>query len=506
MLRIFEGRNSKVSDLIKMGDFLGHSLRANVNLFSVDSFNKTAIYLSEDDKLIKGNYSIKGGNYLLENVQVEDASVFTDQERFDDYQGNQISLFIESLYNDDTNTAQDHFSGVLQLWEDRARYSNVCEKIEESNNLFNETHNIINTEEAGRFFEMIPSLVSYLQENKEAIESVPEIKNAIKLSETVSKAFNVKTTTYDELGQAGRFEINEGDMDSTYEIICQQELIRREILEAKNNFENVWATEPVIDALASKINSSDEEVEAALFEAICEIPYLALVSKGKLTETINHNLGEFAGTVGVKDMKNFIARIFEMKKQYKEELITVLSEEYGISLQSVKEVPSFKSLLNTQVVIFEALSRVAPKGSNLKKTLSEMSSFLKDKNGVESLDVNAVLQQVFGAAGYSFENAPLFERFTFAEVGEKLEEAAKEKKKDGEDTEKKPEPKEEKPESEDKGKEGDGEEEPTDTDGDEKEKGTGKKASRADIMKSLSKLEQLVSGKDDDGDEDTYDE
>ena len=34
----------------------------------------------------------------------------------------------------------------------------------------------------------------------------------------------------------------------------------------------------------------------------------------------------------------------------------MLNEKYGISVQNLKDIPTFKSLLNTQVLIFEALA------------------------------------------------------------------------------------------------------------------------------------------------------
>lgn len=508
MLKLFEGRNDKVSKLVKLGDLLGHSLRTNVNLFSVDSFTDTAIYLSEDEKIIKGNYSIKGNEYILENIEIEDAKVFSDDEKFDSYQKNQISLFVESLFNDDLNSAQNNFDGVLHLFEERARYNNTTKQLQDKSEVFNETHNIVNTPEAGRLFEVIPSLVNFLQEHKDQIAEIPEIHNAIKLSETVAKAFNVPTTTYDDLATLGRFSLVENSQENTYEVICQQELIRREILEAKDNFETVWATEPVIDKLTSKVNADDQEVAQALFEAIQEIPYLALVSKRKLSETVHNNLGEFADSISIKDMKNFVAKLFEMKKEYKSQLVKLLSEEYGINLQSIKEIPSFKSLLNTQVVIFEALSRISPKNSNMKKTLSEMATLLKTKNGVESLDVNNLLQQIFEAVGYSFENVPLYERFTFDDVSKTFTKIQEEPEDDEDvlahEDEGEPEEKEEKRKS----KKGDGEgekkeeenssEEESSDDAEkvEEEEEESETLSNTELMQALGELESIINGED----------
>ena len=53
------------------------------------------------------------------------------------------------------------------------------------------------------------------------------------------------------------------------------------------------------------------------------------------------------------------------------------------------------------MVIFEALSRLAAKGSIVKSTLSEVASVLKKKNGVEVIDVNDILQECFESCGYT---------------------------------------------------------------------------------------------------------
>jgi hypothetical protein len=516
MLKLFEGRNDKISKLVKLGDMLGHSLRTNVNLFSVDSYSNTAIYLTEDEKLIKGQFRFTDLDYILEGIEIEDSEVFTDDERFDSYQQNQIALFVESLHTDDPNSAKFHFDGVVHLWEERARYNSTSTKIKYKTEVFNVTHNLLNTPEAARLFEVIPTLVQYLKENKEKIEDIPEIKNAIKLSETVAKAFNIPSTTYDDLTSVGRFALTESSEDNTYEIICQQELIRKEILEAKDNFETVWMTEPVISNLATKVNAPDDELEQALVEAITEIPYLALVSKRKLSETIHNNLGEFAATVPLKDMKAFIARLFESKKPHKNQLIRLLSEEYGVNLQSIKEIPTFKSLANTQVVIFEALSRLAPKTSNLKKTLAEMATLLKTKNGVECIDINSILQQVFEASEYSFENVPLFERFQFDTISKDFvkisednyegdeesvlahEDAASPK--DSKKKKLKSSKKENKDDTEDEDEEDSSEEESSDVDSVQKKKMKKEEESEivsdTELMNSLAELERMLNGDD----------
>jgi hypothetical protein len=145
-----------------------------------------------------------------------------------------------------------------------------------------------------------------------------------------------------------------------------------------------------------------EATVAALSEALVEVPYLALASKKSLFETFSNCLASVDGALGVteKDIQEFASRIFEYKKDVKEVFINNINEKYGVNVQNIQDPASFKSLANTQVVIFEALSRLAPKGSILKGVLSEMAQSLKGKHGVECIDVNDFLLEMFVTAGY----------------------------------------------------------------------------------------------------------
>ena len=107
-----------------------------------------------------------------------------------------------------------------------------------------------------------------------------------------------------------------------------------------------------------------------------------------------------------------------MKKPLKQVILNLLNEKYGINVQNLKETATFTSLANTQVVIFEALSRLAPKGSVVKSTLSEVASLLKKKNGVEVIDVNDVLQECFESCGYTTfcEDFTLAESLSFEDI------------------------------------------------------------------------------------------
>ena len=387
MLKIFESRNKKISNLIQLGDYLGYSIRENVQLFSIDGVKNTVTYLTESNKIISGNYLIQNNSYILEDIEVQDSSVFTNDERFDEGVKNQVSFFLESLYHDDYTGADNKFLDVVDILTSRTHFQNISDKLSKKTKVFNATQNILESQEFSRFTEIIPELVSFLTENKDQITSqIPEILNSLKLSEAVSNAFNIPSVELSDLQKDKRFEFIDDSKKSIYEMICKQELVKKELLEAKNSFDTVWAAEPVID-------------------------------------TLSRNLGNTYDIISEKELRSYVSLLFEMKKPARKQLAHMLSEKYGVNLQYLKESYSFKSLINTQVVLFESISKIVPKDSVMKEILSEFSTTLKGKNGIQGIDINNIIQQVFQHAGYSQEEIPLMESFSFNEVKQAFEKA-----------------------------------------------------------------------------------
>jgi hypothetical protein len=184
-------------------------------------------------------------------------------------------------------------------------------------------------------------------------------------------------------------------------MVCRHELVKKELLENKANFDTVWASSQRVQNLAGLLYSDEKTVQKALKEAVAEVPYLCLASKKQLTETFKNALNlNKVKDINTSDIQQFASAIFEMKKPLKAELINHLNERYGINVQNLKDPATFKSLLNTQVVIFETLAKISPKKSVQRDTLLALAESLKDKNGVEAIDCNEVIQEVFIAAGY----------------------------------------------------------------------------------------------------------
>ena len=398
--KLFEERDKTITHLVKLGDCIARSLRENVSLFAIDSNNSQVSYLTEGGKVISGEFSIDK-DVKLNSIKVQDSSVFEDGEQLDTFVNDKIHTFIESIHYGEYSSADDSFSDVLSLWENRLKLSTVQAKLYEQSSRLADVEKIIESSEFQKLVEITPQLQEFLKENFEKITLVPEVRNAINLSNAVSQAFNFPKITLEDLQESKEYTLKDGVSPSIYDMVCRQELVKRELIESKQNFDMIWADNTSIQKLTGMIFESDQAVVGALSEALQDIPYLALASKKSLFNTFSNCLSHADG-IGVsdKDIQGFASRIFEYKKDVKKAFIENINEKYGVNIQNLQSPASFKSLANTQVVIFEALSRLSPKGSVLKEVLSEMAQGLKTKSGVECIDVNEYLLEMFIRAGY----------------------------------------------------------------------------------------------------------
>ena len=416
---LFENRNTTVTNLLKLGDCLGRSLRENVELFSIDSEDQRVAYLTESGKVISGNYDCRE-DLAFSNITIQDSEIFSDNEVFDSFVDRKVSHFVGDLNENRYGEADGSFNELLSLWENRLKFQNVKKRLDEKANVFGDSQSIVETEEFQRFLEIMPQIVDFLEENRDKIQKVQEVENSIKLSNSVSRAFNFPRLSFDALQESGSYRVAKGVNKSVYDLVCKQELVKKELLESKKNFEDVWATNPNIRQLASLIfEDNDETVLESLVEAVVDVPFLALTTKRQLNESLTNafSLTDHSA-ISSKDIKEFTSRIYEMKKPLKSVILNLLNEKYGINVQNLKETATFTSLASTQVVIFEALSRLAPKGSVVKSTLSEVASLLKKKNGVEVIDVNDVIQECFETCGYTAfcEDFTLAESLSFEDI------------------------------------------------------------------------------------------
>ena len=398
--KLFEERDKTITHLVKLGDCIARSLRENVSLFAIDSNNSQVSYLTESGKVISGDYSI-GQDVIINEIKVQDSSVFEDGEQLDSFVNNKIHSFVESIHYGEYNSADESFSDILSLWENRLKLSTVQARLYEQSARLQNIERIVESDEFQKLVEVSPQLHEFLKENFEKVTSVPEVRNAINLSNAVSQAFSFPKLTLEDIEENKSYILKDGVTPSIYDMVCRQELVKRELIESKKSFDTIWADNASIQKLAGMIFESDEGVVEVLSEALKEVPYLALASKKSLFNTFSNCLAQADGIgVSEKDIQNFSSRIFEYKKEVKKVFIQNINEKYGVNIQNLQNPASFKSLANTQVVIFEALSRLSPKGSVLKEVLSEMAQSLKTKCGVECIDVNDYLLEMFVKVGY----------------------------------------------------------------------------------------------------------
>ena len=399
---IFENRNKKLVNLIKLGDCMGRSLRENIELFKISDADNYVSYITEGRKVISGNYSLDD-EIELSNLVIEDAEIYNDDDKFDKHVQHKVSGFVRSLYEDKFGDAEVNFGEVLDTWNDRIRFERTQQVLDEKIRRFDESTNIVTTPEFMRFIEIAPQLLDFLKENKDDIIEIPEIRNAVKLSNVVTEAFDLPRLNYETLTEAKSYVLKENTDNSIYEMICKQELIKKDLLESKKQFDESWATHDKVRNLAGLVYEDPSVIAENLADVIEEVPYFAFISKKQISNTVRNSLSLIENQVPLpeKDMQQFVSLIFEMKKEIKQELISILSEKYGVNVQNLKDTPSFKSLINTQVLIFEMLSRLSPKGSIQKDVLKETGQMLKEKSGVQGIDVNDCLKILFEAAGYS---------------------------------------------------------------------------------------------------------
>ena len=132
---LFENRNSTVTNLIKLGDCLARSLRENIEIFSIDSEDKKVAFLTEDGKVIAGEYSF-GDGIAFTNIRVQESDIFRDNEVFDVHVQDKVTDFVGGLNSDDYRGAEDSFNDILDLWENRLKFENVKTRLEEKCSVF----------------------------------------------------------------------------------------------------------------------------------------------------------------------------------------------------------------------------------------------------------------------------------------------------------------------------------------------------------------------------------
>jgi len=396
LTNVFENRNRYFANLIKLGDFLGRSIRENIELFSIDG--NEATFITESNKVLKGTFD-PSKPHLLQNIKVESTDIFENKDEFSKIVDNKVSNFLSNVIENDLITAENSFDDVLKLWELRLQFDVTKKKLNEKSQRL-QNSKITETEEFKRVLETKDLLVNYLKTNSKVISKISEVKNAIKLASAISECFNLPKIDLDSLNES-TYKIPGRVTQNLYEHLTKSELISKELNESKESFNSIWSTRDEIVNLAAMIYEQDNnKVYESLAQTIHTIPYFAFATKKQLTESFRTVLSVLEQDYSEVVLKKFVSLIYESKKPVKNYLVSLLNEKYGINVANLTEVPTFSTLANTEALIFEALSLMTPKKSNLRRVLSEMAEMLKDKNGVDTIDVADFLNEVFAQAQY----------------------------------------------------------------------------------------------------------
>ena len=398
LTNIFESRNKTFLNLIKLGDYLGRSLRENVEILSVE--DNLVTYLTESGNVLRGRYT--DGSLKLSNIQIQSSKIFEDKKACSMLADKKISNLLADILENDLSNAKNTFDGILNLWESKLKFDKVKSRLEEKSARFDESFNIVRTAEFQRLAEAKEQIVKLLESNKEYALS-PEIRNTIKLASTISKSFDMPRLTLENLSESSNYSVPNTISHSLYNHLCKQELIAKELVESKANLDTVWITNEKIQKLPSYIYESNQNIMGLVAEIVSDIPYFAMATKKQLTSIVEGNLDLLLETQSIsdKEIKNFVNKIYDYKKPVKDHFISVLNESYGIDIQSLSDKPTFDSLIKTEVFIFEALSNICKENSNLKRVLKEFSEFLSEKAGVESIDVADFINEIYQECGYS---------------------------------------------------------------------------------------------------------
>ena len=418
LTNLIENRGKEFSNLIKIGDYLARTLRENVELFSVE--DGTATYLTENGSVIKGKYNFKP-TLKLSKIVVEDSEVIENREAFEEATDRKVMNVLSNLLENDYQSAEGSFDQILSMYETKLTYDRIKGRLQEKKERFGESTQIVSSEQFQRVFEIKDQLVSFLKESN-VLNSVG-MKTGMKLISLVANSFDLPMRTLEDIQEAKEIEVTFVGKTNLYEHLCRKELIQKELLEAKQSFDNLWASNNNVQDLASMIFESDvESVRHQLAQTISDAPYLALATKKQITSLLGNSLSINEIKTTQRDLNKFAGLVFEMKKPLKKYVLDVLNEKYGIDVRKLDEVPTFKTLALTESEIVRQLANHAPKGSIISKTLMELSNTLKTKNGAESIDLAMFLEDLFDAAGHgdTLNEASLMDYMDFTKVADDL--------------------------------------------------------------------------------------
>lgn len=416
---LIENRGKEFTNLLKIGDYLGRTLRQNVELFSVEG--KEVTYITESGHVVRGRYLLNP-SLSLTNVVVENSNVLEDQKVFEKVVEKKISSLLGNLLEDDYQRAEGSFDKILSMFETKLSYSRIKDRLKDKTDRFGSQTKIMESDEFSRLLEMREKLVEHLKTNKN-IMADSAVKNGVKLSNLVSASFDLPKLTIEELKENKKITVPTGLKSSVYEYLCRKELVQKELLESKTSFDRMWVDHDGIHDLAAMVLESDGGViRQQVAEVITDLPYFALSTKKQITSLIKNSLSLAEIKITNKSISTFVNNVYEMKKPIKTLVLKTLNEKYGIDVRKLDEVPTFRTLLVTESEILKRIASTVDSKSVLRKSLLEMAESLKLKNGTESIDLANFLNEMFKEAEYTeaINETSLMSYMDFSRVADDL--------------------------------------------------------------------------------------
>tara|TARA_R110000824_G_scaffold61487_19_gene163586 strand:- start:4457 stop:6259 length:1803 start_codon:yes stop_codon:yes gene_type:complete len=397
---LFNNRNKNFARLSEAGDYLGRRLRENLVIYDIDDTNHMVTYVTECQHLVSCKYQETKGKLTFDDFVVENLEKITSDEAIDEHVEQHIHTFMEAIVVDRFDVAEVSFDSVIESFKMRSKIEESRKKLNKKIARFGETYNIKETKAYRKFEESLPLLQAFFAENLEALQSNPKLIEGLRLSKVVGDTYDLPKLTLETLKD--EFVVIPTNSKKTlYEMVCEKELVRKELLEAKESFSRMWAKNDRLSTLASHIYSHDTIIKKALVEAVHAVPYIALSNKVDLTAVLDSVFQVTnPGSISQKDIREFVGKIYEFKKPMKSVVLQTLNEKYGVNVQSLRFIPSFKGLAEVQSEIFSMLAENAGDGI-LSDVLKEFSVCMTKKGGVQVLDVANTLSHVMSEANFA---------------------------------------------------------------------------------------------------------
>ena len=415
---LFEKRNRSLTRINEGVDYLSRVVRENLSIFDIDNNTGNLTLMSESGAFVKCSVA-SDDNFVFENFEVGHVDDIFSDEKVDSYVDSEVSTFVRSLSENRYDDAENKFGNILSAFQYRNQINETRYKLEKNKERFGVAQDILSTDEYKKLMEVKDALKKLVIENVEVFSEEDTIVNSVKLSNAVTKAYNLPKREWSELVSEGHLEVPLNNNSSLYEMVCGQELIRKELLTAKERFKGSWINNESISTLASCIYGDAETIKESIKTVVTEIPYFALASKSDILDVISAVYETVnPGSVTKKDIKEFVSRIFEYKKTSRELVTETLSDHYGISLQNLKFVPSFTNLAKANSEFFGSVASKLDE-CIAKDVLKEFKKFLSGKSGVQILDVNDFICEVFGPAVVS---ESFMKPINIGELGERISE------------------------------------------------------------------------------------